>query len=760
MNKSILGVLRGTTAVVLVAACMPSAIAQSSPAVEEANTPEDNVKRQDVIVVTARRRDENLQDVPLAISNFSAESMDEQQVDGLMDLSGMVPNLNLTNITSPTTAIIYLRGAGQDDTNPPSEQPITVYLDGVPYVKAPGAIFDLIDMERVEVLRGPQGTLYGRNSTGGAIKLVSRRPSLTDSRAILEGTVGSFDRLDLSASFSTPITDTFAVKLDVMSRSQEGFIKDALSVGDGQRPERYNDTDRQTIRAGFLWAPSERLTIYSSVDSTTENSGPVATTPALDDSIAANYGPNGFIQSPDLYGDPYLAAPTMFRDNEFSSAGGMLNIEYDFDFASLETIIGYREFSVGQGTDTDAGPTTSEYQGQTITRAVNDFDFVRDWDHDTVTIESKLASNGDGKLNWVGGVFLMREHNDALSVLGRFTDPASISNPQATGEHVDQVTESVAVYGEASYDITDRIELTAGLRYTRDNKDISREATPVFGYPAFFGLQFDEISTDVEFEKVTPRFIVDVDITDDISVYGSASRGFQSGAFQGFALSPGFALVPIAETVVDSYEVGLRSTWLDNRITANVTAFEAQYSDTPTSAFTASDSGFLEAATFDATIRGLEFDLSARPTHALSLYASFAVTDTEVPTDDPDVAPPLVPGQLENSIKYTSPFNGRFGGTYTFDLSDDRGALVFGANVTRQAEFQSSFPNNPFTENPAYTLVGAQVEYQFPDDRLSVTFGGRNLSDEIYQIRSSAGGGGARTYGPPRTWYLTTRFQF
>ncbi|MCC5863420.1 MAG: TonB-dependent receptor, partial [Gammaproteobacteria bacterium] len=191
---------------------------------QAARTDDGASSRLDTIVVTARRRTESLQDTPIAISAFSAADLQRQQVDDLLDLNAVVPSLAVSEITGAGVAQIFLRGAGQDDSQAASEQPIGIYIDGVPYTKAPGAILDIIEFERVEVLRGPQGTLYGRNSTGGAIKYVTRRPSLETPRVVADATLGSFDRLDVRGSFSSPVSETFAVKLDVISRSNSGFV--------------------------------------------------------------------------------------------------------------------------------------------------------------------------------------------------------------------------------------------------------------------------------------------------------------------------------------------------------------------------------------------------------------------------------------------------------------------------------------------------------------------------------------------------------
>ena len=723
---------------------------------------DDEIFPDGTIVVTARRRAETLQDVPVAVSAFTDEDLSTGQLDTLTDLPGAVPNLNVSFITASSTAIIFLRGAGQDDTNPPSEQPITVYLDGVPYLKAPGAVFDLINLESLEVLRGPQGTLYGRNATGGAIKLRTRRPDLDAPRVLARATLGTFDRIDVAGSFSCPIGDSFAFGADFVSRSDEGYIRDAFGGGRGDRPERYNATDRQTIRLSGVWQPTPDLSVYLAGDYTDEDSGPFTSTPALTSRAADNFANGDFVDTPDLFGSPYLAAPTLFAQSEYGGYGVTLNAEYDLGAASVELIGGYRGFEQGQAFDTDGGPSRGVFF-EPFVRSGNAFDFVRDWEHDAYTIELKANSTGSGPLSYVAGVFYLNERNVATSVLGRYTDPASIASPSATAQDQDQTTNSLAVFGEVSFRPIDWLELTAGLRYTHDDKKLTVTQRGAFGLPLFFGRffpAFGPVTAEAEFDKFTPRGIVKVDLSDDVSIYGSYSQGFQAGAFQGFQLTAANAVVPINETVVHSYEAGLRSQFFDRRLTVNVTGFIADYDDLPTTQFT-SASGFLEARTFDAQIRGLEFDIAATPLPGLDLNATFGITDTETPTDMPDViAAPLVPGKTENDLKYVSPFSGRFQAQYTADLPGTLGSVRMTGNVTRQGEFFTSTVNNPFAYEDGYTLIGAQVDYLTQDENWTVGAGVRNLTDEVYELRSSADGGGSRTYGPPRTFYVTVQFTY
>ncbi|MFW5662056.1 MAG: TonB-dependent receptor, partial [Oceanicaulis sp.] len=603
------------------------------------DAPETGDALRDIIIVTARRRAESLQDAPVAVSAFSAGDLQTQQIDDLLDLNAVVPTLSIAEITGAGVAQIYLRGAGQDDSQAASEQPIGIYLDGVPYTKAPGAVFDVIEFASIEVLRGPQGTLYGRNATGGAIKYETRRPSLDESRVVADVTFGTSNRLDARASYSAPLTDTFAGKIDVISRSRDGYLGDAFASDPlNDRPSNYNGVDRQSVRLSGLWDPDSPLTVYMTADLTTDDSGPQSGTPAITGAAASSIAPDGSInQARALYG-PRLAAPTLAQPQTFDGYGFMANATYETPGVIFTAIAGYRGFDLAQGIDTDgaeSGQTIVDQNGNTVTRGAG-FDYVRDWRNRTATLELQAASNTADRLTWVGGVFLMNENNESEDLFGRFSGSPGF----ALGNqfYFDQTTRSLAVYAEATYAFTDRVELSLGARYTYDEKELDRELESVAGLFSLGGPY--DLSLEDSWSEFTPRAILDVELTDDISIFASYARGFQAGAYQSFPFSAGSAEVPFDPTIVDNYEAGLRSQWWNGRLTANLTYFHAEYTDLPSTVL--ATAGTFQVLTNDVTLSGLEVELSARPTDNLSLYAIAGFTDDEF--DRSVVEPSQVPG--------------------------------------------------------------------------------------------------------------------
>ncbi len=703
------------------------------------------------IVVTARLRNETLQDVPIAVTAFSERDLVRQQVDNVRDLNAVVPSLSITQITGGGVAQIYLRGAGQDDSQAASEPPITIYVDGVPYTKAPGALLDIIEFDRIEVLRGPQGTLYGRNSTGGAISFITKRPSLDRTTFVGDVTVGSFRRIDIRGAVSTPLTPNFAVKLDFISRNQNGYVRDALAATGNNRPVRYNDTSRQVLRLSALWEPGDAMRVFAAFDYTRDNGGPQSGTPAISSEVSANVRNGAISQARTIYG-ARLAAPTLFDSQTFTGRGLVVNVTHDLPGVTLTGIFGYRGFDLSQGTDTDSGPnvTSVDQNGATVVRGFGS-DYVRNWSNDTFTLELRAASSGTGPFTWVAGVFGMHEKNYSDDIFGRFSEPAA--SQVASQFLFDQTTKSVAVFGEASYAIVPTVTVSAGGRFTYDRKDVSRIHRAALGRPVLSGAPY-ATATSADWSQFTPRVILDWKPTSAINLYASYSRGFQAGAFQSFPFSVTTANQPFNPTKVGSYEVGIKTQFFNNRLTANLTAFRASYTDLP-STITASQGTFI-VLTNDVRLQGLELEVRARPLPCLELSFIGGITGDRF--DRSVVAASAVPGATANRLKFVADNTARLGATYTLPVSDTANVRVTG-NLTHSGDFFMSTVNTPFAYQKAYTLLGGEIGYDAGDGRFEFAVGARNLTDQLYQERASTGGGGVIYFGPPRTLYARVKYR-
>ncbi len=369
------------------------------------------------ITVTARKREERLQNVPIAISAVTQVAQERFKIDSLNDLHLAFPNITVVHNTGTTNAAqVYMRGIGQDDSTFTAEQGIGLYLDGVYLGKQNGAMLDLIEFERIEVLRGPQGTLYGRNSTAGAIKFVTKRPDLDNETFVADATIGSYNRFDQRASFSTPIMPgTWAVKVDAINRRQDGWMTD-LAHG-----ENINNTDRQEGRLSSLWQPSEKLGVYVTADYTHDGSNinvPTAITRQADGSYVPTYGPRITTRSVDNL-------------QKYDGGGASAEISYDVNFATLKSITAYRAFWNPLRIDLDAGPTTAQ-------------DIYQRLRQNQLSEELQFSSPGSDALplKYTAGVYYFHE------IVGMYAENIF----QSTNNRNKQTTDSYAVFGEGSDD--------------------------------------------------------------------------------------------------------------------------------------------------------------------------------------------------------------------------------------------------------------------------------------------------------------------
>ena len=729
---------------VLSAASSGGAVAQQRSAAEPAAT-----SQLEEIVITARRREENNQTVPISVTALSSSALERAQIRSLEDVTQSVPNLTLTRTQgSNNTAQVFIRGIGQDDSVVSVEPAIGLYVDGVPYVKAIGALLDLIEFERIEVLRGPQGTLYGRNSTGGAIKFETRKPTTDAIHYLGDVTIGSFGRLDLRGSYNIPLSDDLAVKLDVISRSDDGYVNNAAFSPNGNVERDLNRLDRRSARLALLWAPSDRLTINASADVTRDRSGAQTGVPFTTSTPANNLvGTSGAIRrSQPLFG-VRLARPDVLAPNSFDAWGGAVTATLDFDGFALKSISGYRGFALEQAIDTNGGPAATgltSQNGAPVTRVIGN-NLVRDWDHDAFTQEVQAVSTGDGPLQWIVGGFFLHEKNRDTDIFGTFTTNAS-------GFNIRQKTRSYAIFGEATYDILPKLSITAGGRFNWDEKDYSRDHFAALGLPIFTGNPFSG-STTQKWNEFTPRVVLSYQAFDNVLLYASWSEGYQSGAFQSFEFtSAARSNTPFAPTSVSSYEGGFKAQFFDNRLRFNGSIFLSDYTDIPSSVITAV--GAFEVLTNDVEIWGTEFEVEAVPFDGLTLSGNLStLSDRYTKTV---LAPSLVPGENgRNHLKFAPDYSWRLGGEYVVDAG--YGFISLGSNLSYTGRFFANTVNTPFGVQDSYVLLDGQVAFESSDRRWKLSAGVKNITDKLYAPQLTTQGGGAAFFAPPRTWSLTLR---
>jgi iron complex outermembrane receptor protein len=705
------------------------------------------------IVVTARKREENLQTTPISITAFTAESLAEQGIETLVDLGQHVANLSMISGQGggSTQTQISIRGVGQSDFILTSDQSVGLYIDGVYFPRSIGAALDLIDVERIEVLRGPQGTLFGRNTTAGAVQIISEGPR-DQFGGKAELTTGSFDRLDFKGSLNVPLGEKVASRLSVASLNQDGYGQRFYDGTDG------SDTDvlagRLNLRANFTDALQGDLIVDYSRK---RGHGGLETLVGIDptDPNLAFY--NFFLTSQGL--PP--ADERYITDDPNDSWGGSRNrddndiwgaaatVEWRGEAATLKSITAYREMEVASGYDFDATPYPLAEQNLNL-------------EQDQVSQEFQLSGVALGdRLDWIVGAFWFREQaQDTQDV--PFYQPV-IAQPDGSfvrvpggfsfTSFIDQETESYAGYGQGTYRLTDAWSATAGLRYTHEEKTLASSLTGAFTRPP------GEVSDS--WDDWSPRIGLEYRTSDRSMAYVSASRGFRSGGFNGRNTSPNPPQSYDPETIW-AYELGYKTETDDRRVRFNSAVFYYDYSDfqgLTLDSFTGITITVGNIAKVE--MYGAEFEIAAKPTDALKLSLAAGYTHHDIKEVSPGAQITIRPDtKLINAPEWTA----NVAADYDLPIGE-AGKVTLHADYSWKSDVEFFLPNYPDEGQDGFGLVNARIGYAPNDSNWSVEVFGTNLADEEYRIFAENGtplGVPATTaiFGRPREWGARFRISF
>jgi iron complex outermembrane receptor protein len=725
-----------------------TAVAEEAGAVEE-------------LVVTARRREESLKDVPVAVSAISGERL---AVTGAVDLTTLQQSTPNTTVQvargSNSTLISFIRGVGQQDPLWGFEPGVGLYIDDVYVARPQGAVLDIFDIQRVEVLRGPQGTLYGRNTIGGAIKYVTAKiegePELK-----LRGAVGSYDQRDFVASAKARLNDMVGVGLTWATFNRDGFGEN-LTTG----AEHYNK-DVSAARATLEFTPTEDLFFRLAGDIVTDRSNPrhghreapginvlnqpIPTATVLDDVYDTRAG-SGDYNKVETRGVSFLGEWTVS------------------DAITLKAISAYRAGETEGTIDFD----TEAFAYLDIPAKYNDHQFTQ---------ELQLLYTGD-RMQGVFGLYYLN-----ATAAGAFDTVLGQSNlTVASAGYVD--TESWSAFGDLSYDITDALKVSVGGRYTRDEKtgNVFRAnylglRSPNFGNnqaslipaPLSIGAPYlTNFTNSKTFEKFTPRVSASYDLNEDLTGYVSYSKGFKSG---GFDMRADTSLTPDSVNgydpeTVDSFEGGLKGYFFDRRLTLNSAVFYAKYKDqqvtlqTPVVVGTAVRIASQVLNVGKSHMYGAELEGSA--VLADALRANFSVGYIKAEFDEYQALNPVT-GQIEDFadsrvFQNTPEWNGSVNLTYTHEMGDN-GSISFIPSASYRSSF-SMFEVPSILDQDGYWLVDASVVWTSADDKYRVGLHGKNLTEEEYRIGGYTFPGGTfgnsitAYYGPPRTVTLSLEAKF
>ncbi|WP_374408955.1 TonB-dependent receptor [Pelagerythrobacter sp.] len=698
----------------------------------------------DVIVVTARRREESLNDVPIAVTAFSGEALEARGALDITDIANVTPNTTLeTSRGTNSTLSAFIRGVGQQDPVPGFEAGVGIYLDDVYLNRPQAAVLDIYDVERIEVLRGPQGTLYGRNTIGGAVKYVTRELP-QDFSLKVRGTYGTYDQAEGVVTASAPIGDLVRVGGSVARLSRGGF-GDNLNL-DGV--ENYNK-DVWAARGTFeLGGHGEPVLIRISGDYTRDKSDPrnghrlipglVSGAPVLDDEFDTRAG---------------LNAP----DQDVEAYGLAMNVTAELsDNFTFRSISAWREDTSFTPIDFDALPAV-------------DVDVPAVYRNEQISQELQLLYESDRLSGLVGFYYLDARAYTKFDVL-LFPTGETLGLTGFGQQTIGDVrTDTWSVFGDFTFDVTDRLHLSAGGRYTVDDRDsvVFKQnrilgADPEFGGTGIgLGVPITDFRGEARFKKFTPRASISYDVSDEVMVYASYSKGFKGGGFdpRGSANAPAidvngdgaFSYDEIYDFLlfepeeVDSYEAGVKGSALGGDLNFALTGFYADYTNVQVPGSIGIDAdgdgvfeGFSGVTTnaASATFKGLEFETSAsfargfagagsRMTFAGTLGYIDAEYDEFVGNLGTDVSDIT---DIQNTPTWTA--SGTLGGVIPMGADADLNAstTVSYRSKTQQFEYPS-----PYLDQDAYALWDASLVYSFGGDRYSIGVHAKNILDKRYK---------------------------
>ena len=660
--------LLATTALALSLAAPAGAQTQTgdaSPASEQQTgiatpqgDPEDTGGIEDVIV-TAQRRAENIQDVPIAISAFTADALQAQGVQNTLQLGNYVPNLVALNNTGIGSANAYfLRGLGNTETIATFDPPVGTYVDDIYISRQNANNLNLFDVERIEVLRGPQGTLFGRNTTGGAINTILKRPG-DEFAGFAEVGFGAYGRRQGRASVDLPLSDSFAIKVSGYYQNDNGFAKNTTTG------ERMNDDDGWGARLGLRGelSPSVRWNAsYMHIVADGENILNFDCDPRNPSNCSGRFLTTGLREA---NGPPSPYAPLVITGRKANfgqsqrSASDLVtsNLEIDVaDDTTLNFITGYVSLSQKFALDFFDGRTSPNVASPVP--PVRGFvrgglTIINDGQHEQFTQEVKVNGRlGAGFINYVAGVFYFNERNrtdfaDTFSLVTQPFPPFAVvpgGFPLLLADRtLRNTTEAIAGYVQADVNLTSQLTVTAGVRYTDETKELSfrdnrASCNAVGALPAnclsdanMIAPSGRPIPREQNVKIWTPRFAVNFKPNDDVLLFASATRGFKSGGWNARAYSAS-QLLPFGPEKVWSYEAGFKSDLFDRRVRANVTFFLLDVRDLQTPSALVADNGtitFLTRNFADYRNKGVEAELSFQPVQGLNLYANMGYQDDE-----------------------------------------------------------------------------------------------------------------------------------
>jgi iron complex outermembrane receptor protein len=688
------------------------------------------------VIVTAQRREERLLDVPISISVASQEEIAASGAGTTRDLSQLTPGL-----TSTTNGLAFqpaIRGITTTGTSAGDESNVALYLDGVYLASQAGNVFNLKNIERIEVLKGPQGTLFGRNATGGAIRIITTDPSFAPEFRASASYGTELKSKEFNVYGAMGVTDTVAVSLAANTYDDEGYVDSINPLWTG---DKFGTTSSWYTRAKLLWTPNDDLRVVLSGDVGRYQSDTQFVLAPYNRLSSSKNNPAAILPT-----GPWQTSGSLQPNNTVRTSGGALTIEYRLPHYTLTSISGYRTARLYGMLDVD--------RINLLTSTATTSSAFR-----TFSQELNVASNYEGPINFIGGLYYFRSQS-GIDRSEAFSPGPTVVNGEVVGlgvlassnqGYVD--TESTAAFGEATWQVTDQIKLIGGLRYTTESKELlTRPILP----------RRPDLTDKANWDNWSYRLTAQYNFNEATNVYATYSTGFKTGQYQ--ATSPTFVQRVDPETV-EAFEVGVKAR-IAGMVDFAASAFHYKYDDIQLQSnnFINGANNIILANAAKATITGADADLTARLGHGFRVQAGVAWMPTaeyDTFANGLDSVPRGFPGSLDPSLCPSSPLCGAGNDQIIRDLSGTRmirapewtGRLavmyereIAGGEFTATANYFHStkffWVTGGHIDQPAYSVVNASAGWTTPNDRATFSIWGRNLGDEAYAIYNSPNAAG------------------
>lgn len=683
------------------------------------------------VIVTAQRREQSLQDTPITVQSFGAEELSARAVVNIESVAQYVPNINIGPAArgGGIGSSIYIRGIGQTFNRSSRDPGVGMYIDDVYNASSIGGLVDLLDVAQIEILKGPQGTLYGKNTIGGAVKITTRKPS-ENLEGSLSLTVGDFDRFDVKTFLNVPLSDQLFAKVSLLSRKRDGHVE---SIVDGTD---FGDDNTKAASVQFRWLPSDDVTVDFSVDGTSlDNNGGAQKLFAVNPSgtqanqinqlIAAGLVTGPMIDNNLIVNDDYDNSSTGVKGFDYEGWGVGLNVAWEVNGMTVKSITSFRKFDAEALQDFDTTPLTL-------------LDTSSERDNEAFTQEFNISGLAfDDRMDWLVGLYYfdqtafqnsMNVFAPDLLLLDQLVPPQNPVDFSAIGGFT-QDTESFAVFTHMNYRLTDQWSLTFGLRYTDEEKTL--DTRRVNGLFTSMFVQDPGISDS--WTNTQPKIGLQYDMNEDAMIYASVAKGFKSGGFndrpRSAAEDPIYqGLRPYDPEEVLSYELGIKSEWFDNRLRVNAALFFIDYEDVQIGEVVVNTGNgrFREVLqnAGEAESKGFEMDFVYLLNENFTLNGSLGILDAE-----------FKKGPDSGLVVEGTPLAQAPDLSYTLGLaySNQVGAGELSARIDyswRDDHRLNNDERNIVLEQDAYDLINASLSYAYENWVFSVF--GTNLGDEFY----------------------------